>query len=110
LLPHIGSGLTKRRLFQRKNSRLGKGDFAGYGFRSRLDSGIRHARHNGMPRQKLTRKQPKLHGKQGQVQPSGPHDPEHQEGPIGNDKADSRGFKAGTKAANPRVANKQSPL
>ena len=33
-----------------------------------------------MPRQKLTRKPPQTPGRRGQVQPRGPHDPEHQSG------------------------------
>src|ERR1043165_9482613 len=64
----------------------------------------------GMPRQKLTWKEAKRHGKQGQVQPSGPHDPEHQEASVRPGKTDVRESRAAKKGANPRLVNKQSPL
>ena len=63
-----------------------------------------------MPRQKLTWRQPKRLGQAGQVQPKGPHDPEHQEAPVRSENKSENERMPRKKAAAPRLASKQKAL
>ena len=61
-----------------------------------------------MPKQKLARKPPARRGTQGQVQPRGPHDPEHQEGRKAEQP--DRRKEAAKKEPVPVPAQKRSPV